>query len=171
MKYFRQTLCFGLLVAVIMLSRNHSAAAEPLALLPTGKESVLLKPETIQGCYELGVLKWQPDLKLGEDAIFITPPSRIQLLAEHGTKGFENRGYLVRPAPGTSPSIHRNSYWNPTGAKTLEIAWTTRFSGLTMKLSVEGETLKGKAESFWDFPRPRQTAHISAPKVDCDGKQ
>lgn len=40
---------------------------------PKEKESQLVKPETIQGCYELGTLNWRPALKLGEDQIFIIP--------------------------------------------------------------------------------------------------
>ena len=130
------------------------------------KQSQLIQAEKVQGCYELGVLKWNPELH-GEDAVFIRPPARIQLLAEQGTNGFENGKYLVRPAPGVSPSIHRSSYWKPVGPKTIEIVWTTGFSGLTMTLSLEGDTLKGKAESFWDFTRAPQTAPIVAPKIDC----
>jgi hypothetical protein len=134
---------------------------------PEDKQSQLIKPENVQGCYELGVLKWDPELK-GEDAVFIAPPARIQILAERGTKGFENGKYLVRPAPGVPPSIHRASFWKPVGPKTIEIVWTTGFSGLTMKLSLEGDTLKGKASTFWDFPRGGQTAPVVAPKVDCN---
>jgi len=131
------------------------------------RESKFIKPEIIQGCHELGTLNWRPDLKLGEDAEFITPPRRIQILAEHGSKGFEQDGYLVRPAPGVHRSIHRASYWVPEGPKAIEVVWTTGFSGLTMRLNLEGETLRGKATTFWDFPRREQTAEVVAHKVDC----
>ena len=36
-----------------------------------------------------------------------------------------------------------------------------------MRLSIEGETLRGKATTFWDFPRRKQTADVVAHKVDC----
>jgi hypothetical protein len=127
----------------------------------------VLKPEAISGCYELGALNWRPDLRLGEDAEFITPPRRIEILAEHGTKGFEQNGYLVRPAPGVPRSIHRGSYWVPKGPNAVEVVWTTGFSGLSMHLNLEGETLRGKATTFWDFPRRTQTAEVVAHKVDC----
>lgn len=171
MKFLQLAIFVSLLSPLSQSFANRPAGKQGPESSPKGKESQLIKPESVAGCYELGVLKWQPDLHLGEDAVFITPPQRIQILAERGTRGFESNGYLVRPAPGVAPSIHRMSYWEPTGAKTIRVAWTTGFSGLTMQLSVEGNTLKGKAETFWDFTRARQTARISAPKIDCANKK
>src|SRR5215813_12236392 len=63
-----------------------------------------LNPENVQGCYELALAPWRPNLNLGEDSVFITPPSRIQLFAEKGTQGWESEGYLVKPAPGVKPA-------------------------------------------------------------------
>jgi hypothetical protein len=134
------------------------------------KDLKLIKPEEVIGCYELGVLEWKPDLRLGEDLEFITPPTRIQLFAEHDTDGFDREAYVARPASGVSRSVHRDSYWKPKGPKSIEISWTTGFSGLTMGLTVERNSLQGTAFSFWDFGRKRQTAHVSAPKVDCEAK-
>lgn len=144
-----------------------SAPRQSVAQKTEQKESKSVKPEAIQGCYEFGALSWKPDLKLGEDEVFITPPQRIRLLAEPGSVGFEKNGYLVRPAPGFPPSVHRASYWEPTGPNTLEVVFTTGTSGLSMQLKVEGETLRGKAKTHWDFPRRGQTAQIIAQKTDC----
>jgi len=134
---------------------------------PEDKESKSIKPENVQGCYELGTLTWRPDLKLGEDEVFIKPPHRIQILTERGSKTFEKNGYLVRPAPGIPPSIHRASYWVPTGPNAIEVVFTTGTSGLYMQLKVEGDTLKGKAKTHWDFLRRHQTAQVIARKIDC----
>lgn len=134
---------------------------------PNGK-SQLVKPENIQGCYELTLSPWRPDLRLGGDAVFITPPNRIQFLAERGTKGWEAEGYVVKPALGVKPSIHRGSYWLPKSPQSIEVVWTTGFSGLTMVLKINGTDLRGKAKSFWDFPRKEQTADVVAHKVDCE---
>lgn len=135
------------------------------------KEKKFVRPETVQGCYELGALSWKPDLKLGEDEVFITPPQRIQILAERGSIGFERNGYLVRAAPGFPKSIHRASYWEPTGPETIEVVFTTGTSGLSMRLKVEGETLRGKAKTHWDFPRRDQAAQVIAHKADCGNNQ
>ena len=61
----------------------------------------LVEPENIQGCYELTLSPWRPNTNLGEDAVFVTPPRRIQLFAAKGTQGWESEGYVVKPgAPG-----------------------------------------------------------------------
>jgi hypothetical protein len=133
-------------------------------------ESQFVKPGSIQGCYELALSEWRPNLKIAEDRIFITPPHRIQVFAERGTKGWEEEGYIVKPAPGDPGSIHRGSYWLPKGPKSIEIVYTTGFSGLSMLLNIDGELLRGKASTFWDFTRKRQTADVVARKVDCEKK-
>ena len=128
----------------------------------------LVKPEAVRGCYELGALNWKPDLHLDKDeAQFITPPERIELLAERGTEGKEKIGYLVRPAPGFSKSIHSASYWQSTGPTTIEVVFTTGTSGLFMELQTDGNTLRGKAKTHWDFRRKTQTAQIDTHKIDC----
>ena len=136
--------------------------------LPKGApHSTPISPEAVQGCYEIGKLAWHPKFE-GEDLVFITPPERIQLLAERGSQGQKKDEYLVRPAPGFPESIHRYSFWRPTGGHSLEIVWSTGFSGLTMRLKIDGEALKGKAKPFWDFPfRRRPSARVLAHKVNC----
>jgi hypothetical protein len=133
------------------------------------QDSQFVKPETIQGCYDLTLSPWRPDMKLGEDEEFITPPPRIQLFAKRGTEGWETKGYVVRPAPGIKPSIHRGAYWLPKGPKSIEIVWTTGFSGLSMELKTsDAEVLRGKASTFWDFGRRKQTADVVAHRVECE---
>ena len=132
-----------------------------------GDKPQLVAPEVIQGCYELTLSDWRPNLKLGKDIVFITPPHRVQLFAERGTKGWEAEGYIVKPAPGERASVHRVSYWLPKGPQSIEIVWTTGFSGLGMGLTLEGGELRGKAKTFWDFERKEQIADVVARKVDC----
>ena len=132
--------------------------------------AIQLKPEDVHGCYEIALSEWKPDLRLGEDAKFITPPSRISLSMERGSRGFEAEGYLLRPAPGGQPSIHRSSFWKIDGTDTITLVWTTGFSGLEMKLHLEGDTLKGQAGTFWDFPRTRQKAEVVARRIGCVDK-
>jgi hypothetical protein len=148
-----------------------SAPRQSLGQKAKTEESKVVRPEAIQGCYDLPALSWKPDLKLGEDEDFITPPQRIQILADHGSVGLEKNGYLVRPAPGFPKSIHRASYWEATGPRAIEVVFTTGTSGLSMKLKVEGETLRGIAITHWDFPRRKQTAHVNAHKIECGNGQ
>lgn len=172
MKFHRPAVLIGLMT--LFCVGVSSAPAQSNGGNPKGKESTFNKPASIQGCYELGTLLWRPDLKLGApggDEVFITPPRRIQLLAERGSERLEKNGYLVRPAPGIPASIHRFSYWTPTGTRTIEVVFSTGLSGLVMKPKVDGETLRGKAKTHWDFPRRHQTAQVMARKVDCGKNQ
>jgi hypothetical protein len=151
--------------AALLLSIAHCIFFA--ALVGAQEQPKLAEPENIQGCYELTLSAWRPNLNLGEDAVFLTPPHRIQLFAERGTQGWESGGYVVKPAPGAEASIHRGSYWLPKSSHSIEIVWTTGFSGLVMALKIEGADLRGEAKSFWDFPRGRQTAAVAARKVEC----
>jgi hypothetical protein len=165
MKFLRaaMVIAFSILSCVRVSPAPKQSDQNP----PKSNETKFLSPETIQGCYELGVLNWKPDLKLGEDSVFITPPPRIQISAERGSIGFEKNGYIVRAAPGLPKSIYRDSYWEPAGSKSIEIVFSTGTSGLTMRLRLDGETLRGKAKTHWDFRRRGQTALVNAPKIDC----
>jgi ribosomal protein S28E/S33 len=165
MKCLRPAVLVGLLI--LFCVGISSAPKQTAGENPKDKESKFIKPELIQGCYQLGTLNWRPDLKLGEDEVFITPPQRIQILTERGINAIEKNGYLVRPAPGIPPSIHRASYWVPAGPNAIEVIFTTGTSGLSMQLKVEGEILKGKAKTHWDFLRRHQTAQVIARKIDC----
>lgn len=152
----------------MLICDGVSPSPKSAAKSPKNSESNRINPGTVQGCYELGTLNWRPDLKLDKDeAVFITPPQRIELLAERGTEGKERNGYLVRPAPGVTRSVHSSTYWMPSGPKGIEIVFTTGTSGLEMQLTVRDEMLQGKAKTFWDFPRRRQTAHIIAHRINC----
>jgi len=158
-----------LVVRVLLLSLVCCTFSDCFALgtAQQQRKAEFVKPENIQGCYELTLSAWRPNSNLGEDAVFVTPPHGIQLFAEKGTQGWESEGYVVKPAPGVEPSIHRGSYWLPKSSHSIEIVWTTGFSGLSMILSVEGTNLRGEAHSFWDFPRRTQKADVIASKVEC----
>ena len=160
------------LVAVASLFCGAVISAPGHSIEQNPEQSQFVKPESIQGCYELGALNWKPDLQLDKDeAAFIRPPERIEILAEHG--GMEpwaskTNGYLLRPAPGSPKNgVHRFSYWYPTGPKAIEVVFSTGASGLVMQLKVDGDMLRGKAKTHWDFPRKIQTAQVNARKTGC----
>jgi hypothetical protein len=133
----------------------------------TKNQTERVKPEDIQGCYELALSKWEPKTDEGEAAECITPPSRIQLLAEKGKEGSESKGYVVRSTPGVSWNDGRPFFWLPKGSHSIEIHWTPGYCGVVMDLTVDGDTLKGKAGTFSDYPRERQTADVIGKKVNC----
>src|SRR5258708_5839752 len=92
------------------------------------------------GCYELVLGKWWP-WSFGEDTVFVTPPPRIELLPEPGTKGFEKNGLLIRAIPlQTSVSSGRpvSSFWQIKSSTHVDLVWTNGLSGVTLKLSKHG---------------------------------
>jgi hypothetical protein len=157
----------GWFLGLALLTAIPVAAQDPSS--KQNEEAV--NPEAIQGCYELTLSPWFPEMKLGEDEDIITPPRRIQLLAEKDADSPDSKGYAVRPAPGVKPSVHSGMYWLPKGSKSIEITFTTGFSGVALALkTADAETLHGKATTFWDFKRKKQIAEVMARRVPC-GKQ
>jgi hypothetical protein len=144
-----------------------SASSSVFAGRQSQPKSHLVQPETVRGCYELSLSDWRPKMDLGDDAPFVTPPHRIELSAERGTHGWEAEGFLVKPAPGIEPKIDIHSYWLPKSARSIEIVWTTGFSGVTMALTIQGSDMQGQAQTFWDFTRDRQQADVVARRVKC----
>jgi hypothetical protein len=133
------------------------AVATPLASWPD-----------VVGCWEVRMGAWSPALMLGPDERIITPPSRVLIDSMIGTRPYERRNLLLRPAPGAAPSVHRYSWWNMGRADSIQLRWTTGFSGLNMSLSHEGDTLRGVAETTWDFDRQAQHADVTMWRVACD---
>ena len=111
---------------------------------------------------------WRPALMLGPDERIVTPPSRILIDSTIGTRPYERRNLLLRPAPGATPSVHRYSWWNMGRADSIQLRWTTGFSGVNMSLDHQGDTLRGIAETTWDFDRQVQTADVTMLRVRCD---
>ncbi|HZO18034.1 MAG TPA: hypothetical protein VFB46_03530 [Gemmatimonadaceae bacterium] len=122
----------------------------------------------VVGCWELRMGAWRPTLALGNDERIVTPPSRVLIDSTVGTRPYERRNLLVRPAPGATPSVHRYSWWNMGQGDSIQLRWTTGFSGVNMSLSHEGDTLRGQAETTWDFDRQVQTADVVMWRVRCD---
>ena len=136
----------------------------PRAVAPTPLASW---PDVV-GCWELRMGAWSPTIMLGPDERIVTPPSRVLIDSTIGTRPYERRNLLLRPAPGAAPSVHRYSWWNMGRADSIQLRWTTGFSGVNMSLEHEGDTLRGVAETTWDFDRQVQHADVTMWRVGCD---
>jgi hypothetical protein len=141
-------------VAVLALS----CSTEALAQAPVANAT---------GCCELRMEPWVPELSLGADLKYLTPPARI-LLDSVPAAGMAQPGQaVVRPAPGAEPYVHQFSFWEFTDSSTIRISWTTGFSGLWMELSPAGRDWEGTAFSSWDFSRTRQRSSVRAIRISC----
>ena len=124
----------------------------------------------VVGCWELRMGAWSPALPLGPDERIVTPPARVLIDSTIGTRPYERRNLLLRPAPGAAPSVHRYSWWNMGRGDSIQLRWTTGFSGVNMSLSHEGDTLRGLAETTWDFDRQVQRADVTMSRVACEAR-
>ncbi len=122
-------------------------------------------PERVAGCYVVNLAAWKPDLSIGRDTEFMYPPSRIRLHTDTGTTLWEQGQWLVRPAPGVPRSVHRFSFFRALGSDSIEVLWSTGFSGVRMRRNAG--TLSGYAEPFWDFPRQQQSAAVHLERTNC----
>jgi hypothetical protein len=117
-------------------------------------------------CYDLSLGPWRPTQLLSEDSIYIAPPSRVRFDSSR-TERWPDRLVLVT-APGGYPSVHRYAFWRPVGSDSVELLWSTGYSGLRMTLGGRPSELRGEARAFWDFPRDPLTADVAARRVQCD---
>ena len=60
----------------------------------------------VEGCYELKLSRWWP-WGFGEENKYVTPPTHIELLGEHGTRGFEQDKPLIRTIPTSRQNARR----------------------------------------------------------------
>ena len=145
-------------------SRVLSTLVLAMGVLPLTSASCLASE--VAGCYQLRLSPWTPTLSLGEDEIFILPPSKIALTTTPDHT-WDPNGFKVTPSGGVTQSIHKASYWTRNGHN-VRIVWTTGFSGLKMDLKERGTDLVGAARTFWDFARQRQTSQVVATRISCD---
>ncbi|MGQ0713545.1 MAG: hypothetical protein ACT4PJ_07410 [Gemmatimonadaceae bacterium] len=140
-----------------------------MTVTPTAATPLAAWPDVV-GCWELRMGAWQPALMLGNDERIVTPPSRVLIDSTIGTRPYERRNLLLRPAPGAAPSVHRYSWWNMGRGDSIQLRWTTGFSGVNMNLFHEGDTLRGFARTEWDFDRQPQHANVTAWRVPCEAQ-
>jgi HEAT repeat protein len=121
-------------------------------------------------CFDLALAPWTPNLGLGEDTVFSTPPMTVRFtrIKNSWFASEDELSFRVAPAKGAQMSVHGPGFWTPVAGKdSVSIVWSTGFSGLSMKLAVTADALRGEAETFWDFPRPRQTSRVTGVRVPC----
>lgn len=118
-------------------------------------------------CYELQVGAWMPSLDIRGDTIFAIPPRTIQFSPLQFEYSGDQQAFKVLPIRGAE-SVHSLSYWSSVaGSDSVIVGWSNGFSGLSMRLLAKRDSLQGIAETFWDFPRPTQTAMVTGSRISC----
>jgi hypothetical protein len=127
--------------------------------------------ELYTGCYQLTMGRWWP-WSFGEDTQYVTPPSRVELTPDQGTKGFEKDHLLMRVAPTQKSMVsggRGGSFWEMQPKNRIDLIWTDGFIRLTLKLERHGNDLRGWAHPHFDSPTlvPR-IARVKGQRIACD---
>jgi len=130
--------------------------------------------ESFAGCYVLKLGRWWP-WGFGEEGkggfFLVTPPSRIQLLQKHGTQGFEQDGFLIRPIKGTTPGRGGPAYWLIGSNGQVNLVWNDGFTGVTLALGKDKKGgLSGWAHPHFDYPVVPHIARVTAQRIACSDK-
>ncbi len=122
-------------------------------------------------CFRLYIAPMGKPVVTGEDTIFSKPPMVVEFSTrKHGRMGgSEGQSLAVEPADGEGYSIHGPGSWRRAG-DSIEVVWSTGFSGLTMQLKASGDSLTGLSRTFWDFPRESETSRVVGRPVPCGGR-
>jgi hypothetical protein len=167
----RRLLCSSavlLTLAVAAVRRQSTAGQQNTA---KSAQATDMHAASFAGCYEVKLGRWWP-WGFGDENRYVTPPSRLQLLMERGTRGFEQGELLIRAIPGHEPSAgsRESSFWEAKSPAQLELAWTDGFVGVTLDLKRNRDELTGWAHPHFDDGNfvPR-TAHVTAHRIACGG--
>lgn len=125
-------------------------------------------PGAVSGCYGVTLGTWAPAVGLGADTVETIPPSRIELLTDIVTTALGRGSWIIRPAPGASPGYYRfSSFYRPAPADSIDLVWSTGFSGVQMRVARSNDNLVGWATTFWDFERTTQRASVRLVRESC----
>jgi hypothetical protein len=125
-------------------------------------------------CYRIELGPWTPRGDLGEDSIFTFPPRRIAIRGRPDSATAADSSESIRPGrvaralerrPG---SVHSDGGWHVIRKDSVELIYTTGFSGVVLYLRPEGTGWRGVAETFWDFPRGTQRADAVLTRTTCE---
>ena len=162
-----------LLISVLLIGLLALVPSRCMAqtVKPDAKPQAQTLPATysFEGCYELKIGRWWP-WGFGEENDLVTPPSRIELLKERGTTGFERDKLLIRTIPRQDPpsGSRESSFWTEKSQSELILEWTDGFVGVHLDLAKNKDDLTGWAHPHFDATKlvPR-TARVTLRRITC----
>jgi hypothetical protein len=117
---------------------------------------------SVTGCYTLRMSAWSIA------RITVRLPGFIQLKPDSavGSEGALSpdliRGSVMHRAMPGYPQ------WKHVGADLIVLGWSDGFSGVTARMQIQGDTLRGVARTFSDdLSAPTAVADVSATRVAC----
>lgn len=149
------------------------ALALPVAPLPGQTSDSLALIRRVAGCYRL-TLSPSPGWRAQASQ---TPPERFRLdsMMRRDSLPHVLRSELhlgVEPRVLESRSLMEAS-WHLIGRDSIQVAWSTGFSGVILRLRIQPDELVGRARTFVDLipppgAPPEPDASVVARRVSCD---
>lgn len=136
-----------------------------LALLAAFHVRVVAQ-EVAGRCFELEHAEWTPAVDVGLDSIYMGLPSRVRFGSDPAGTLLSGDASSLDVPEGALPSVHDIHHWVGR-PDSLFLLWSDGFSGVRGSFSRSEGVLEGMVESFWDFPRPRQSALARLVPVPC----
>ena len=131
-------------------------------------------PSVLAGCYRHTVGAWTPPLRAQDWPASQTPPPEFELDPTI-VSGWPSADtvWTVRPAALVSRR-HIPASWRYVRPDSVNIVWSTGFTGVYLRLRIVGDTLRGQATTFRDAhikgepPDPR--ASVVAVRHTCGAR-
>jgi hypothetical protein len=158
----------GIVIILLVILQS-----KPWACGTTSQETTPKMPQAagapFAGSYELTLGRWWP-WSFGEETSLVTPPRRVKLLLERGSRGFEKNQLLLRAIPGQGTEAGRGgpSFWRAGPSGRIDLVWTDGFTGVTIGLTGREDVMRGWAYPHFDSPKliPR-FARVVARRIPC----
>lgn len=164
----RYTLTVHAVFTPARLAKKAPEVPQPQANAKANEEA---SAESFAGCYELKLGEWLPG-SFGEDGedrfSLVTPPSRIRLSLERGTKGIEKDRLLIRAIKGTAPGRGGASYWHVKSSNQVDLIWDDGSTGVALELEGRGNELRGLAHPHFSPTVIPRIAQVTARRIACD---
>jgi hypothetical protein len=124
-------------------------------------------PPRVAGCYDTHLGTWAPSLAIGGDIVYMTPPARVRLWSQFSPERRWDSAYAVTPIGSLESRAHKFGIYRVVNRDSIEVTFSNGLSGVTLALGARHDSLVGVATSFWDFPRPSQSAAVLLVKRPC----
>lgn len=152
---------------VIRWSRGWLIAGLVLTLLSgVGRAQEIPAPDRWTGCWNVEWGEWRPLLP-EHDTLAYLPPPRIELSSDSASMPLGGT-FEQRPAPGSLPTSHSATTWQPLAEDSLRLFWSNGFIGTVGRFVGQGDTLLGELETFTDvIPHQKRRADAMLLRVSC----
>lgn len=146
MQVSRKTILRAALLGAIAVACSTDASLSPIPL----------------ACFNVSLGPWAPALPEPLPPI----PDRLLLTDSLGNIGLEN-GRLVVEAIAPANNSYQWSWWQELPHDSIQVVFSTGFTGVSFRLARRGNDLEGAAFAFFDFQAESPKASAEFTRLSC----